>query len=131
MGERGVETIEDASTASRCDRPQRASGTQSASVDARVEHREVSAGRRDAIPVAARDAFNETMQPESAEIVRHRARRIGVRIAPLQLRDVIAEVPMSKACGCEGEETEGVHERVDATVPKAEPGGPLIVDENG
>ena len=51
------------------------------------------------------------------------SRRIGVRIATLELRDVIAELAMTKAGRCEGEETEGVHERVDATVAESESGG--------
>ena len=77
--------------------------------------------------MAARDAFNETVQPKPAEIVRHRARRIGAGISALQLRHVITEVPMAKARGREGEETEGVHECMNAAVAEAEPGGPLIV----
>ena len=38
---------------------------------------------------------------------------------------------MPKAGGGEGEETERVHERVDAAVAEAEAGGPLVVDDDG
>jgi len=81
--------------------------------------------------VAARDAFNETVQPKPAEIVRHRARRIGAGISALQLRHVITEVPMAKARGREGEETERVHEGMDATVAEAKARGALVLDEDG
>ena len=42
-----------------------------------------------------------------------------MRIARVELGDVLAELPMPKAGGREGEQTEGVHERVDAAVAKA------------
>src|SRR2546427_6337976 len=120
MSERGVETVEGALTASRCDRPQRAGGAKGARVDARVEHRDLGTGRSDAIPVTMPEPFNEAVQPEPAEIIRHRARAIGERIPPLELRDVIAEFPMPKAGGGQREQTEGVHERVDAAVAEAQ-----------
>ena len=81
--------------------------------------------------MAARDAFDEAVQPEPPEVVGHGAGRIRVGIATLQLGDVIAQLPMPKAGGGEGEETERVHERVDAAVAEAEAGGALVVDEDG
>jgi hypothetical protein len=122
MGECGVETIEGALGARRCDRPQGACGAKGPGIDARVEHRDLGTGRGDAIPMTAGDPFNEAVQSEPAEIIRHRARPVGERISTLELRDVIAEFPMPKACGCQREETQGVHERVDAAVTEAEPG---------
>ncbi len=83
----------------------------------------------DAIAVTARHPFDEAVEPEAAEVVGHRAGRVGVGVATLELRDVIAELPMAKAGGREREETERVHERVDAAVAEAEAGGALIVDE--
>jgi hypothetical protein len=44
---------------------------------------------------------------------------------------MIAQLPMPKASGREGEETERVHERVDAGVAEAETSGPLVLDEHG
>ena len=76
--------------------------------------------------MAVRDPFDEAVQPETPEVVGHRARRIGRRIAALELRDVIAELPMPEAGGGQREETERVHERVDVAVTEAEAGGPLI-----
>ena len=131
MGERGVETVDGALTASRGDRPQRAAGAKGARIDARKEHRDLGTGRGDAIAVTALEPFNEAVQPEPAEIIRHRARAIRERIPPLELCDVIAQFPMPKAGGSEGEETECVHERVDAAVAEAETGGPLRADEDG
>ena len=103
MGERGVEPIKGA----------------------------LRAGRRDAIPVTVRHALDEAVEPEAPQVVGHGARAIRGRIAALELRDVIAQLPMPKAGGREGEETERVHERVDAGVAEAETGGPLVLDENG
>lgn len=131
MGEGRVEAIEGALAARRADGPQRAGRTQGPGVDAGVEHRDVGAGRRDAIPMCARYAFDEAMQPEPAEVVGHRARRIGVGIPSAEVRDVIAQLPMAEAGGREGEETEGVHERVDAAVAEAEARGSLLVDDDG
>ena len=37
---------------------------------------------------------------------------------------------MAKARGLEGEETQCMHERVDATIPEAQPSGVLIVDDD-
>ena len=91
----------------------------------------MGASRRDAIAVATRYAFDEAVQAESAEIVRHRPCGIGVGISTLELRHVIAKFPMPKTCGREREETERVHEGVDAGIAEAEPGGALILDEDG
>ena len=81
--------------------------------------------------MAVRHPFDEAMQPQATEVVGHRSGRVGRRVAALELRDVIAELPMAKAGGREGEETERVHERVDAAVAEAQAGGALIVDEDG
>ena len=54
----------------------------------------------------------QAVQPEPPEVVGYRPRGIRVRIASLEPGDVIAEFPMSKAGGCEREETERVHTRV-------------------
>ena len=43
---------------------------------------------------------------------------------------MIAEFPMPKARGREGDETERVHERVHATIPEAQTRGALIVDDD-
>ena len=75
--------------------------------------------------------FDEAVQPEPPEVVGHRARRIGRGVATLELRDVIAELPMAEAGGGERKETERVHERVDAAVAEAEAGGALVVDDDG
>ena len=71
------------------------------------------------------------MEPEAPQVVGHGACAIRGRIAALELRDVITQLPMAKAGGGEGEETQCVHERVDAGVAEAEAGGALIVDEDG
>jgi hypothetical protein len=76
-------------------------------------------------------AFDEAVQTKPAEIVRHRPCGIGVGISTLKLRHVIAEFLMPKTCGREAEETERVHEGVDAGVAEAEPGGALILYEDG
>ena len=80
--------------------------------------------------MAARHPFNEAMQPQAAEVVGHRSRRVGV-LSRLELRDVRAELPMAEAGGGQREETERVHECVDAAVAEPETCGPLIVDANG
>ena len=72
--------------------------------------------------------LDETVQPESAEVIGHRPRRIGGRIAALELCDVIAKLPMSEAGRGQREETEGVHEGVHAAIAKAQTGRPLLVD---
>ena len=131
MGERGVEPIEGALGAGRARRLQGARGAERPSIEARIEHRDLGAGRRDAIPVAARHPLDEAMQPQASEVVGHRARRIGVGLSTLELRDVIAQLPMPKAGGGEREQTERVHERVHARVAEAETGGALILDEDG
>ena len=81
--------------------------------------------------MAARDPLDETVQTEATQIVGHRAGRIGLRISTLELCDVIAELPMAKAGGREGEQTERVHERVDPAVAEAEAGGALILHAHG
>ena len=131
MSERGVEPIEGALRAGRGDWLQGAGGSEGAGIEPRVEHRDGCAGRRDAIPVTARHAVDQAMEPEAPQVVGHSARPIRGRIAALELRDVIAELPMSKAGGREGEETERVHERVDATVAETQAGGALILHEDG
>ena len=131
IGERGVESIERALGAWRTDWLRRAGGAQGSGVEPHVEHGDLCARRRDAIPVAARHALDEAVEPEAPQVVGHGARAIRGRIAALQLRDVIAEFPMPKARGCQGEETERVHERVDPRVAEAEAGRALIVDEDG
>ncbi len=75
-------------------------------------------------------AFDQPVETESAEIVGHGAGRIRLRIARVELRDVLAQLPMAKAGGGQCEETERVHQRVDTAVAKPEARGALIVDEN-
>jgi hypothetical protein len=60
----------------------------------------------DAVAVAVRYPFDEAVQPEPAAIAGHGSRRIGCRISTLELRDVIAELPMAKAGGRQRKETE-------------------------
>ena len=129
--ERGVKSIKGALRASRGDRTEGARGPKRPSVQPRIEHGDLGADRCDAIPVGARDPFEETVEAEPAEIVRHRAGRIRVGISTLQLGDVIAQLPMANAGGRQRKETERVHERVDARVAEAKAGGALIVDEDG
>lgn len=81
--------------------------------------------------MAARDPFDEAVQPEPAKVVGHGARRVVVQLSALELRDEIAQLPMTEAGGGEGEETEGVHQCVDPAVAEAEARSPLIVDANG
>ena len=131
MGERGVETIKRALGTDRGDGLQRAGGSKGPRIEPRVEHGDLGAGRRDAIPVTARHALDEAVEPEAPKVVGHGARAIRGRIAALELRDVIAQLPMPKAGGREGEETERVHERVDATVAETQAGGALILHEDG
>ena len=80
--------------------------------------------------MAAGHPVDEAMQPQASEVVGHRARRVG-DLASLKLRDVIAELPMAKAGGGQREQTEGVHECVDAAVAEPETRSPLMVDANG
>lgn len=84
-----------------------------------------------AVPVAARHPFDEAMEPKASEVVGHRARRIGIGVSILELGDVIAKLPMSKAGGCEGKETERVHECVNAAVAEAQASGPLVLNQDG
>ena len=84
-----------------------------------------------AVPMAAGHPFNEAMEPQATEVVRHRSRGVGVRLSGLELRDVIAELPMPEAGGGKREETERVHECVDPSVAEAEARRPLIVHEDG
>src|SRR5215475_1535005 len=131
MGERGVETIEGALGTDRRDGLQRTRGAERPGVETREKHGDLRAGRCNAIAMAARDPFDEAVQPEPPQVVGHRARRVEVGLSTLQLCDVIAKLPMSKAGGREGEETERMHERVNAAVAKAQTGGPLVVDTHG
>ena len=131
MGECGVETIEGAPGTRRALGLERARRSKGACIQPRVEDGDLGTDRGDAIAVGARDAFDEAVQAEPAEIVRHRAGRILLRVASLELREVIAEVPMTKAGRRQREETERVHERVDPAVAEPEARGALIVDEDG
>jgi len=47
--------------------------------------------------MAARRPFDEAMQPQASEVVGHHARRVGVGGSTLELRDVIAKLPMPEA----------------------------------
>jgi hypothetical protein len=49
----------------------------------------------------------------------------------VELRDMCAKVPMTKARRGQGEQAKGVHERVDPAITEAEPGRPLLVHEYG
>ena len=49
----------------------------------------------------------------------------------MELGDVIAKLSVAKAGRGQCEETERVHERVDAAVAEAEPGGALVPDDDG
>ena len=131
MGERGVETIEGTLGTDRRDGLQRTRGAERPGVETRVKHGDLRAGLGDAIAMAVRYPFDKAVQPESPEVVRHRACRIGRRTAALELRDVIAKLPVMKAGRGESKETERVHEGMHARVAKPEPGGPLIVDDDG
>lgn len=130
-GERGIEAIERTVSMGRTLGLQRARGSEGARIEPCVEHGDLGAGLGDAIAMAARHAFDEAVQSETPEVVGHRPGRIAVRIPALELRDVIAKLPMPKPGGREREEAECVHERVDAAVAEAEAGGALIVDEDG
>ena len=130
-GEGGIEAIECALSTGRPLRLQRACGSKGPCIESRVEHGDLGAGRGDVISVAAWHAFDEAVEPEAAEVVGHGARPIRSGIAPLELCDVVAELPMPEARRGEREETERVHERVDAAVAEAKAGGALIVDEDG
>ena len=80
--------------------------------------------------MAARHAFDEAMQAQAPEVIGHRARRVGGRVATLELSDGSAKLAVAKPGRSEGKETEGVHEGVDASVAKPEPGGALLVDDD-
>jgi DNA-binding PadR family transcriptional regulator len=69
---------------------ERARGSEGSRVESGVEHGDLGAARRDAIAVAPWHAFDEAVQPESPEVVRHGACRIRVGVACLELRDVLA-----------------------------------------
>ena len=112
-------------------RLQRAGGSERPSIQACIEHGDLGAGRCDAVPMAARHPFDEAMQPQASEVVGHRSRRVGVGVSTLELCDVIAKLPMPEAGGGQREETERVHERVDAAVAEAQPGGALVLDDDG
>ena len=100
-------------------------------IETYIEHGDLGAGRGDAIAVAARHARDEAMESEPAKVVGHRPGRIRRRVARQELRDVIAKLAMPKAGGGQGEETERVHERVDPAVAEAQPGGALVLDDDG
>ena len=74
----------------------------------------MGAGLSDAIAVAGRHALDQAMEPKPSKVVGHCARGIGGRIASLELRDLIAQFPMPEASRGEREETQRMHERVDA-----------------
>ena len=109
----------------------RARGPEGPRVEPREEHGDLCAGRGDAIAVAARDPLDEVVQAQTSEVVGHGSGGVGVGRSTLELRDVIAELAMSKARGREREETERVHERMDARIAEAQAGGPLVLDEDG
>ena len=117
--------------AGRTQRRQRGGRPERPGEEPRVEHGDLCAGVGDAIAMAVGHAGDEAVEPEAAEIVGHGARPIGGRIAPLELRHVIADIPMAESGGGEREETEGVHQGVDARVAEPEAGGALVVDEDG
>ena len=129
-GECGVEAMEGALRTSRSLRRERGRRAEGPRIEPCVEHRHLRAGRGDAIPVASRYALDEAVQTKTPKVVGHRASRIGIRIATLQLCDVIAKLPMPEADGRKREETEGVHERVHAAVAETKASGPLIVKED-
>ena len=62
--------------------------------------------------VASRHALDEPRESEASQVVGHGAGPIRGRIAALQLRNVIAQLPMAKAGGREPEPTARVHERM-------------------
>ena len=73
-------------------------------------------------------SFDETVQPETAEIVGHQARTRRGRIATLQWRDMIAELPMPEAVGARAKRQSACMS-VDPAVAKSEIGGALILDK--
>ena len=131
LGEGGIEAVECAVAAERTRGLERRGRSKRAGIEPRVEHRELSAERGDAVAMRLGHAFDEAVETQPAQIVRHRSSGVGREIAPLELRDLLAERRMPKAGRREREETERVHQRVDAAIAEPETGGSLISDDDG
>jgi hypothetical protein len=96
-----------------------------------MEHGESGAGLGDARAMTARDAFDQVVQSETAEVVRHLAGAIVVERAAEELRDRRPNVAMPKPARVQREETERLHEGEHAAIPEVEGGGPLRLNEDG
>jgi hypothetical protein len=131
ISERSIKAIEGGLGARGARRLQRTGGPERPRIQARIEHGDLGAGGGDAVPMAARHPFDEAMPSQPSEVVGHRSRGVGVRVSSLELRDVIAELPMPEPGGGQRKETERVHERMDPAIPEPETLGPLLVDADG
>lgn len=74
--------------------------------------------------------FDQTMEPQAAQVIRHLASRVLIGGASEELCDGSADIPMAEAGRTEGKQTQGLHEREDPAIAEAEAGGALGVDDD-
>jgi hypothetical protein len=77
------------------------SGTENAAVGSGAEPEGSQAGVGNAIAVGLRDAFDDAMQTEAAEVIGHLPLRKGLGWLPEQRCEVWAEIAVGKAYGKE------------------------------
>ncbi len=100
-------------------------------MDAGEEHGVAQAGGGDLVAVGVRDAFDQAVQAQPAEVVGGAPGRPGVAVDAEQLREVGAQVLVEEPAGVQPEDEQDVQECLGARVGQAQPGdaGPVVVDD--
>ena len=80
--------------------------------------------------MTARHAFDQPVETQTTEMVRHVASAIVVERATEELRDRRPDIAMPKPARVKGEETQRLHEGEDSAVAEAQRGGALGVDDD-
>jgi hypothetical protein len=84
--------------------------TEGSGVEADVEVSRDEASLSEPIAVGFGDAFDETVQAQSSQVIGHLRASVGGSVRISKLDEMATQVAMSEAGGSEGEEAEGLHQ---------------------
>ena len=107
----------------------REAGTQDTGVELGEEQRDALAEVGDLIALRVRDAGDESVQPEPAQVIGHPSRGVCLQRDAEQRGDVAAQCGIAESLGQEHEQAQCLQQGHDAGVAERQGGGALAVDE--